>query len=492
MSGPDVVVVGAGPNGLAAAVTLARSGLAVTVLEEQTTAGGGARTLGLGLAPGIVHDVCSAVHAMAWASPFFRAFDLEAHGVELLTPRVSYGQPIEGARAAVAYHDLATTVAALGPDGGAWEGLLGPVVRGWRAVADAGMGDPAGLAGRVPDLVRTGGIRPLVALALRVLEQGTPAWGLRFRGDEAPALLSGVAAHAISRVPSLPSAAVALLLAALAHACAGWAVPRGGSQAIVDALLADLAAHGGVVVTGHPVQSAADLPPARGYVFDTTPRVVAQVLGDRLPTRVRRRLTGFRHGPGAAKVDFVLAGPVPWAAPGLREAGTVHLGGTRGEIAAAEAAVVAGRHVARPVCLVSDPAVTDPTREAGGLRPLWSYAHVPAGSTADVTEAVTAQIERFAPGFRDVVVASRCVPAARMADHDSNLVGGDILGGALGLGRIITGPAGLHPYGVGVPGVVLCSSSTPPGPGVHGAGGYNAALHLLRTRFGAEGVVPFT
>jgi phytoene dehydrogenase-like protein len=449
----------------------------VTVLEGQQTAGGGARTLDLGLAPGVVHDICSAVHPMAGASPFFRGLDLAALGVDLLTPEVSYAQPLPGGRAGIAYRSLSATAGALGDDGPAWERLLGELARRWDRLAELGLGDLP----RVPGQVRPRDLPLLARLAVGVVEQGTPAWGARFRGDVAPALLSGVATHGITPLPSVPAAAVALVLAALAHAPGGWAVPRGGSGALTDALVRDLESHGGTVVTGHPVTSRADLPPARAYVFATAPGVVARVLGAELPSGARRRLARFRHGNAAAKVDLVLSGPVPWTVADVGRAGTVHVGGTRAETAAAERDVAAGRHAARPVCLVSDPVVTDPGREVGGLRPLWSYAHVPAGSDLDVTEAVIGQIERFAPGFRDLVVAARCVPAARMSGHNAALVDGDILGGALTIPRLLSGPARRSdPYATGVPNVLLCSSSTPPGPGVHGLGGLYAARRVLR------------
>jgi phytoene dehydrogenase-like protein len=471
-----VVVVGSGPNGLAAAVTLARAGVPVTVLEGQETAGGGARTLDLGLAPGVVHDICSAVHPMAAASPFFRGLDLASLGVDLLTPEVSYAQPLPGGRAGIAYRSLSATAAALEDDGPAWERLLGELARRWERLTELGLGDLS----RVPGQVRPRDLPVLARLAAGVMEQGTPAWGARFRGDVAPALLSGVATHAIAPLPSIPAAAVALVLAALAHAPGGWAVPRGGSGALTDALVRDLESHGGTVVTGHPVISRADLPPARAYVFATAPRPAR-------PAGARRRLARFRHGNAAAKVDLVLSGPVPWTVPDVGRAGTVHVGGTRAETAAAERDVAAGRHAARPVCLVSDPVVTDPGREVGGLRPLWSYAHVPAGSDLDVTEAVVGQIERFAPGFRDLVVAARCVPAARMSGHNAALVDGDILGGALTVPRLLSGPTRRSdPYATGVPNVLLCSSSTPPGPGVHGLGGLYAARRVLRL-LGADG-----
>ncbi|WP_227582832.1 phytoene desaturase family protein [Cellulomonas wangsupingiae] len=476
----DVVVVGSGPNGLAAAVAMARAGLSVTVLEARPTIGGGARTLDLGLADGLVHDVCSAVHPMAWASPFFRAFGL-GRRVELLVPEVSYAQPLPDGRAGLAWHDLDRTVDGLGEDGPAWRSLVGALSRSTAGAVGAALGDKRSIpAGLVP-----GGLVGAARFGLGVLEQGTPAWGVRFRGDVAPALLTGVAAHAITPLPSPAAAGTALLLASLAHAGQGWPIPRGGSGAIVGALVEDLLAHGGTVVTDHPVRSRRDLPDARCVLFDTTPRTLVDVLGDELPARRRAALERYRHGDAAAKVDFVLSGPVPWAHPDVARAGTVHVGGTRAEMAHAEAEVHAGRHADLPVCLVSDPTVVDATRAHGGLRPLWTYAHVPAGSDVDVTEAVVRHVERYAPGFRDVIVASRCVPAAQMSDHNANYVGGDISAGAVNLRQMFARPtAALDPYASGADGVYLCSAATPPGPGVHGLGGWYAATRALRREFG--------
>nr|WP_194720024.1 NAD(P)/FAD-dependent oxidoreductase [Cellulosimicrobium arenosum] len=482
----DAVVVGSGPNGLAAAVTLARAGLAVQVLEAQETIGGGARTLGLdlaGSAEGVVHDLCSAVHPMAWASPFFEAFDLGSRGVELLAPDVSYAQPLDGGRAGIAYHDLDRTVDRLpGADGAAWRSLLGPLSAGWQDVVALALGDKRTVPHR---LLRPAGAATVARFAAAVLEQGSAAaWGRRFASDEASALLTGVAAHAITPLPSLAGAGTALLLASLAHAPGGWPLPRGGSGSIVAALVEDLRAHGGEVVTGHPVRTRADLPPARAHVFDTAPGVVADVYADRLATGAARALGRFRHGDAAAKVDLVLSGPVPWAEPEVGRAGTVHVGGTRAEMSRAESEVAAGRHAERPMVLASDPSVVDPARAVGGLRPLWTYAHVPAGSTRDVTEDVVAQIERFAPGFRDVVVGSRCVPAAQMSRHDESYVGGDIAGGAVTMWQMVARPTPRpDPYAVGLEGVYLCSASTPPGPGVHGLGGWYAARRVLRREF---------
>ena len=472
----DVVVVGSGPNGLAAAVTLARAGLLVRVLEAQPTVGGGARTADLGLALGVVHDVCSAVHPMALASPFFRRFDLQARGVELVAPEVSYAQPLPDGAAGIAYRDLDRTAAGLGPDGQAWVDLLGPLVDQADAVVGLIMGDHRHVPRDLATALRFG---------LRALEQGFGVvWDRRFTGDAAPALLTGVAAHAITRLPSIAGAGTALLLGSLAHG-PGWTVPLGGTQVITDALVADLLAHGGQVVVDRPVRSAGDLPSARAVVFDTVPSTVAEVLGDRLPTRTTRAYQSYRHGNAAAKVDFVLSGPVPWANAEVGRAGTVHVGGSRAEMVAAERGVAQGRHAEHPMVLVSDPSLMDPGRVNGsGERPLWSYTHVPAGSRMDVTEAVTAQVERFAPGFRDVVVASRCVPAARLELENANYIGGDISAGAITLPRMFGGPAmSWDPY-IAAEGVYLCSASVPPGPGVHGMSGWHAARRVLRESFG--------
>ncbi|MBO3086207.1 phytoene desaturase family protein [Cellulomonas fengjieae] len=470
MTRPDVVVVGSGPNGLAAAVTLARANLRVLVLEAEPTVGGGARTLDLGLADGVVHDVCSAVHPMAWASPFFRELDLPARGVELLVPDVSYAQPLPGGRAGIAYRDLDRTVEALGVDGPAWRSLVGGDPS---TVVRLALGDKRSVPAVSP--------RRAAHFGLAVLEQGTRAWDRRFLDDVAPALLTGVAAHAISPMPSFAAAGTALLLGTLAHAEGGWPIPRGGSGALTAALVEDLEAHGGTIRTDHRVRGHADLPVAHCYVFDTTPRTLVEVLGDRLPARTRAALEAFEYGDAAAKVDFVLDGPVPWTVPEVGRAGTVHVGGTRAEMARAEATVASGRHAELPMTLVSDPAVVDERRVVHGRRPLWTYAHVPSGSDVDVTEAVTRHIERFAPGFRDVVVTSRCTPAARLSEHNQNYVDGDISAGRASIRQLFARPTWrFDPYFSGRDGVYLCSASTPPGPGVHGLGGWYAAKRVLR------------
>lgn len=461
------IIVGSGPNGLAAAVTLARAGLEVTVLERQATIGGGTATAELTL-PGFRHDVCSAVHPMAAASDFFVRFGL-ASRLELLTPEVSYAQPLAPGRSALAHRSLDRTVEGLGRDGAAWRQLLGPLVE--RIDEVAAIGGNAVLPPRhLPTLLRLG---------MRALEQGGPAWNVRFREKAAPALLTGVLAHMIRGLPDLGAASAGLVLAALAHA-SGWPVPRGGSGAIAGALADDLRAHGGRIETGVEVRSLAELD-ADLKLLDVTPRALVRIAGDALPDAFARRLEAFRYGDGVAKVDFALDGPVPWADPALADAVTLHLGGTRAEIAASEREVAAGRHPERPYVLVSQPSVLDPTRAPAGKHVLWAYTHVPAGSSVDRREAITAQIERFAPGFRDRILAVASRSAVDVEANDVNDVGGDIGAGAVGFRQLVARPRlSATPWRTPLPGVWLCSASTAPGPGVHGQPGWLAAQAALR------------
>jgi phytoene dehydrogenase-like protein len=470
----DVAVVGAGPNGLAAAVTLARAGLEVTVFEAKATIGGGARTAELTL-PGFLHDICSAVHPMAFASAFFRRFDLAAR-VPFALPDVSYAHPLDDGRAGVAYRDLDRTAAELGVDGAAWKRLMGPL--------SAHPDDLADFAGsqllRVPR-------HPLVATAfgLRALEQGSPLWNVRFSDDIAPAMLSGVAAHSILPMPSLGTAGAALSLGAYAHG-RGWPIPLGGTQSIVEALADDLRAHGGRIETGREITDVRELPAAR-VMFDTSPRAMVRIAGRDVPARYARAVSRFRYGNAAAKVDFALSGPVPWRDARLRDAGTLHLGGPREAVAAAERAVAEGRHPENPYVLVAQPSIADPSRAPEGKQSLWTYTHVPRGSDRDMTEAIIAQIERFAPGFRDLVLASSSRTAVQMEQYNANYIGGDIAAGAATLAQLVKRPiVSTEPWRTPMPGVYLGSSSTPPGPGVHGLAGWHAARSMLRHEFGVR------
>ncbi|MGJ6125293.1 NAD(P)/FAD-dependent oxidoreductase [Mycolicibacterium sp. Y3] len=465
----DVTVVGSGPNGLSAAVILARAGLAVRVIEAQPTAGGGARTLPDAEFPGITHDICSAVHPLALASPFFADYDLTARGVRLAVPEISYASPLPDRPAAIGYRDIGRTCAEL-EHGPSWRRLLGPLVDDSDAVVRLILGNKRS----VPPLSAAAKVAP------RLLAQGSRLWST-LRGDDARALFSGVAAHTIAPMPSLVSSGAGLMLGTLGHAV-GWPIPVGGSQAIVDALLADLHAHGGELVLGEEVTT----PPAGVVLYDTAPTALLSLYGDTLPSGYTRALQRYRYGPGVAKVDFVLSGEIPWRDERLAQAPTLHLGGSRERMALAEAEIAAGRHAEWPMVLAALPHVADPGRiDPAGRRPLWTYAHVPHGSSRDMAEAVTGIFERFAPGFRDIVVATRSVPASRLAHHNANLVGGDIGVGGNNMISALAGPTPrLNPWSTPIPKAYLCSSATPPGGGVHGMAGYYAAATVLRREFG--------
>jgi phytoene dehydrogenase-like protein len=470
MTEADVTVVGAGPNGLAAAVTMARAGLSVVVLERADTIGGGARTAELTL-PGFHHDVCSAVHPMALASPFFRQFGL-ADRIELVVPEISYAHPLDDGSAGIAYRDLERTADWLGRDGRAWTTLFAPLVDRIDGVIDFTTNQLL----RMPRAPLTA-----AAFALRTLDQGTPRWNRRFAQDAAPAMLTGVMAHSMARMPQLASAGAGLVLAAHAHA-RGWPIPLGGSQAIVDALAEDLRAHGGIIHTGVDVD---ELPGSKAVLLDVTPRALVAMAGERLPAGYRRALDRYRYGNGAAKVDFALSGPVPWQNSELGDAPTVHLGGSRAQIAEAEAQTSRGEHAANPYVLVSQPSVVDPGRAPEGKQVLWAYSHVPSGSTRDPVEDVTRQIERFAPGFRDVVLATTSMSASELEAYNPNYVGGDIGAGAISIRQLLQRPVlSTNPWRTPLPGVYLASAATPPGPAVHGLSGWHAARHALAEVFG--------
>ncbi|WP_134774308.1 phytoene desaturase family protein [Ornithinimicrobium flavum] len=473
MGDGGAVVVGAGPNGLAAAVTLARAGVPVRVIERMGSVGGGARTAEVTL-PGFRHDICSAVHPMAYASPFFDRFGLRDR-IAFVDPEVPYAHGLDADRVVQAFRDLGRTADGLGADGEAFRTLLRPFV------------DRPGLMSRlVSDTPLRPPLRPwgLLRIGLPVLEQGSPLWGHRWETEEAPALLTGAMAHPIQPMPGVGWAAAGMMLAATAHV-GGWPIPVGGSQSIVDAMADDARAHGAEIVTGHEVTTLDELGDPDVVILDVSPRALARIAGERLPARYLRALRRFRYGGAAAKVDFALSGPVPWKDPRLGRAGTIHLGGPRSQMAAAEAAIARGEHPTKPFALVSQPTSFDPSRAPEGKHVLWAYTHVPHGSTLDPTEAITRRIEEFAPGFRDVVLHATALSAADLEAYNPNYVGGDIAVGDVGVRQLVARPTlSLDPWRTPARGVYLCSSATPPGPGVHGVPGWRAALSALRHDFG--------
>ena len=465
----DAVVVGAGPNGLAAAVALAAAGASVLVVEGADTPGGGCRSAAM-TAPGFVHDVCSAVHPLGIASPYLRTLPLGDHGLEWLHHEIMLAHPLDDGSSAVLVDGVQATGEAVGDVTG-WNRLFGPVVSDWEKVAAGALGPLPRLPPHPVALARFG---------LRAMAPATVAARRALRSEQARALFVGIAAHSLSALGRPFTAAAALLLGAAGHA-AGWPVAKGGSQRIIDALVAELLRLGGTVETGRWVRSIDDLPPAGVVLFDTAPRDLLAIAGTRLPDRYHRRLARYRHGPGVFKVDYALDGPVPWTAEHCRRAGTVHLGGTWTEVAGAEAEVARGRHPERPFVLVAQPSLVDGERAPVGRHTLWAYCHVPKGSSTDQTAAIEGQIERFAPGFGELVLARTTTTATALEAYNPNCVGGDVAGGATdGLQLVLRPVASAHPYRTPDPGIFLCSASTPPGGGVHGMCGYWAAQDALR------------
>jgi phytoene dehydrogenase-like protein len=464
----DAVVVGAGPNGLAAALTLARAGRSVRVLEAAPTPGGGARTAELTL-PGYSHDVCSAIHPLALISPFFRSVDLTAHGVQWATPPVSYAQPLDDGTAALAYPSVTRTAEGLGRDAAAYRSLMAPLA----AAAHEVMGEILGPI-RVPRHPV-----PMARFALAGLRSARSLARSRFETEPARALMAGVAAHSMLSLDAVPTAAFALVLSLVGHAV-GWPLPVGGSQVLMDALVAELRTHGVEVECDERVESLRQLPRESALLLDVTPRQLVAMSDGRLPERYLAALRRYRYGPGVFKVDWALDGPVPWTAEGCSSAGTVHLGGTLDEVAAAEGDVVAGRVPERPYVLVAQQSLFDATRAPAGHHTLWAYCHVPNGCDVDMTERIEAQVERFAPGFRERIIGRAVRGPAGYEAYSANYVGGDINGGVQDLRQLFTRPTwSLRPYRTPDRRVYLCSSSTPPGGGVHGMCGYWAAQEAL-------------
>ncbi|MGQ0604498.1 MAG: phytoene desaturase family protein [Anaerolineales bacterium] len=476
MTSYDAVVVGSGPNGLAAAITIAREGFKVLVLEAKDTVGGGCRTGELTL-PGFTHDICSAIHPLAVTSPFFQTLPLNDFGLEWVYPSASLAHPLDDGPPVIAEYcvddplkGVDATAATLGPDGAAYRGLFAPLVEKWSRLADDLLG-PLPFPPKNLFLMTRFGLGAL--WPARMLAQTL------FKGQRARAIFAGMAGHSMLRMEHLISAAYGLVLTSSAHAV-GWPFAKGGSQKIVEALTAHLRSLGGEIETGHEVKSLSELPPARAVLCDVTPRQLIQIAGDRLPNGYRRQLENYRYGPGVCKVDFALSGPIPWKSAECARAATVHLGGTFDEIATGESAVWRGEHPERPYVLLAQHTLFDDTRAPQGQHTAWAYCHVPNGSTRDTSPQIEAQIERFAPGFRDLVLAKSVRTATEMERYNPNYIGGDINGGAQDIRQLYTRPAVHFPhYGTPVKGLYICSSSTPPGGGVHGMCGYFAALTAL-------------
>jgi len=463
----DALVVGSGPNGLAAALTLARAGRSVRVLEARSEPGGGARSAELTL-PGFVHDVCSTIHPMAKASPFFRQLNLERSGVVWDESEAPLAHVVQSGQVVSLERSVAATARQFGPDGPPYEDLMQPLVDGFDDLMDMFLG-PMRIPKRWALFSRFG------LLALRSMN----GLGARFRDTGARALLAGMAAHSMLPLGKAATASFALMLGAAGHAV-GWPVVRGGSGQLTRALVRELEALGGQISLGHEVRAAAELPPARVYLFDVTPRQLLAIAPEWLSPRYRRRLERYRYGPGVFKLDWALSEPVPWRDPQCRRATTVHLPGTLERIDAAESDVHLGRVASDPFIIFAQPTLADPSRSPAGAHIAWAYIHVPPGSSEDLTRLVEGSIERFAPGFRDVIVGRHVRTAAAFEIYNPNYVGGDINGGSAELSQLLFRPVvRLDPYATSNPRLFLCSSSTPPGGGVHGLCGHFAARSAL-------------
>jgi phytoene dehydrogenase-like protein len=466
----DAVIVGAGPNGLGAAIEIARAGHSVLVLEAGAAPGGGARTEELTLA-GFRHDVCSAIHPLGVASPFLRELPLAEHGLQWAHPEVPLAHPLDDGTAVFVHGSIEASADDLGPDAAAYRKLMGPLVRNAEKVTNGFL---------APLLRPPKNPFAMARFGLTAVRSADKLLRSRFRGERARAMLAGNAAHAMLPLRAPLTGAFAVVYNILAHSV-GWPTARGGSQSIADAMVSYLRSLGGEIECGRPVASLKDVPSSRVVLLDLAPRHVVDICGDELPAGYRRALEGFRYGPGVFKIDWALDGPIPWKADGCDKAGTFHLGGTHEEIAASEQAVNDGQHPDRPWVIIAQQTTFDPTRAPAGKHTAWAYAHVPSGSTVDITSVVENQVERFAPGFRDLVIGRHARTAAQLEDYNANYVGGDIASGAATFRQMIARPVlRLDPYATPNKRLFICSSSTPPGPGVHAMCGYFAARSALR------------
>lgn len=463
----DAVVVGAGPNGLAAAIRLAQAGLSTCVFEARDRVGGGARTEALTL-PGFWHDPCSAVHPLGLASPFFKTLDLERHGVRWIQPPAALAHVLGADEVVTLERSIEATAARLGPDGAAYRELVEPFVEGFEPLLERALG---------PLRLGSLGLARFGMYALRSLSGLAHTY---FQGAQAPALLAGIAGHVMQPLEAPGTASIALVLAVAGHAV-GWPLVAGGSQGLSDGLARCLVELGGQIVLDHRVTSLRELPKARAYVLDVAPDQLSYIAADALPVRYRQRLARFRYGPGVFKIDWALSGPIPWQNPECLRSSTVHLAGDLDTIARSEAAVHGGRLLEPAFTILVQPTLFDPTRAPSGQHTAWAYCHVPHASRVDATAAIERQVERYAPGFRDLVLARACKNALEMQRYNPNYVGGDINAGASDLGQLFFRPVlRLDPYTTPAPNVFVCSSSTPPGGGVHGMCGYWAAESVLR------------
>jgi phytoene dehydrogenase-like protein len=474
MTSYDAIVVGSGPNGLSAAIVLAQAGLSVLVREANQTIGGGARSLPLTL-PGFIHDIGSAVHPMAASSPFFRSLSLEKFGLEWIQPPTPLVHPLDNEPSIVLARDLAAMTATLTPDGAAYRRLIQPLVHQWEHLAPEILSPPLHLPSHPFTMARFGIPALLPALTLT---------NLCFRGERAKALFAGLACHAVVPLDKLATSAIGLVMAAAGHAV-GWPIPRGGSQQITEALASCLRSLGGVIETDARVQSTDSLPPSRAILFDLSPSQVVRIAANRLPKAYADKLRRFRHGPGIFKIDWALSAPIPWIDPECTRTATLHLGGSAQQIAAGEAAAWNGKHTDAPFVLLAQQSLFDPSRAPLGKHTGWAYCHVPHGSTRDMTNVIEDQVERFAPGFRDSILARATMNTTQVEQSNENFIGGDIGGGANNLQQLLFRPTlSLDPYRTPADGLYLCSASTPPGGGVHGMCGYHAAISALKHTFG--------